>query len=70
MCVITLDELNNAIKFIANWKAPGIDKIQGFWIKYLEQLKNFLLKLFNEWLYNHNDMLQLKMVIQQIKYFD
>ena len=51
-CIITSDVLNHLIKFIANWKAPGIDKIQGFWIKYLEQPKNFLLKLFNEWLYN------------------
>ena len=28
-CVITLDELNHAIKFIANWKAHWIDKIQS-----------------------------------------
>ena len=33
MYIITLDELNHAIKFIDNWKSPGIDKIQCFWIK-------------------------------------
>ncbi|BFU25697.1 Reverse transcriptase (RNA-dependent DNA polymerase), putative [Entamoeba histolytica] len=56
MSIITPNELNCAIKFTANWKAPGVDKIQGFWIKYLEQPMKYLLKLFNEWLNNHNEI--------------
>ncbi|GAB1224323.1 hypothetical protein ENUP19_0189G0006 [Entamoeba nuttalli] len=54
--IITQNELECDIKFTANWKAPGVDKIQGFWIKYLEQPKKYLLKLFNEWLNNHNEI--------------
>ncbi|BFU26559.1 hypothetical protein, conserved [Entamoeba histolytica] len=56
MSIMTPNELDCAIKFIANWKAPGVDKIQGFWIKYLEQPKKYLLKLFNEWLNNPNEI--------------
>ena len=56
MSIMTPNELNCAIKFTANWKALGVDKIQGFWIKYLEQPKKYLLKLFNEWLNNHNEI--------------
>ncbi|GAB1223935.1 hypothetical protein ENUP19_0166G0027 [Entamoeba nuttalli] len=56
MAIITPNELDCAIKFIANWKAPGVDKIQGFWIKYLEQPKKYLLKLFNELLNNPNEI--------------
>ncbi|GAB1219131.1 hypothetical protein ENUP19_0014G0022 [Entamoeba nuttalli] len=33
MAIITPNELDCAIKFTANWKAPGVDKIQGFLIK-------------------------------------
>ncbi|GAB1221728.1 hypothetical protein ENUP19_0083G0107 [Entamoeba nuttalli] len=54
--IITPNELDCAIKFIANWKALGVDKIQGFLIKYLEQPKKYLLKLFNEWLNNPNEI--------------
>ncbi|BFU21553.1 hypothetical protein, conserved [Entamoeba histolytica] len=54
--IITPNELDCAIKFTANWKAPGVDKIQGFWIKYLEQPMKYLLKLFNEWLSNPNEI--------------
>ncbi|GAB1219093.1 hypothetical protein ENUP19_0013G0017 [Entamoeba nuttalli] len=54
--IITPNELNCAIKFTANWKALGIDKIQGFLIKYLEQPKKYLLKLFNELLNNPNEI--------------
>ena len=32
--------------------------------------KHLIPQLTWQLLYNHNDMLQLKMVIQQIKYFD
>ncbi|GAB1223672.1 hypothetical protein ENUP19_0158G0032 [Entamoeba nuttalli] len=56
MAIITPNELDCAIKFTANWKAPGVDKIQGCWIKYLEQPKKYLLRLFNEWLNNPNEI--------------
>ncbi|BFU20477.1 hypothetical protein, conserved [Entamoeba histolytica] len=56
MSIITPNELDCDIKFIANWKAPEVDKIQGFWIKYLEQPKKYLIKLFNELLNNPNEI--------------
>ncbi|GAB1225593.1 hypothetical protein ENUP19_0257G0021 [Entamoeba nuttalli] len=40
MAIITPNELDCAIKFTANWKAPG----------------KYLLKLFNEWLNNPNEI--------------
>ena len=43
------EEVEWAVKFVPNWKAPGPDKIQGFWIKYLE-LKKILTRHFNRWL--------------------
>ncbi|GAB1225196.1 hypothetical protein ENUP19_0246G0021 [Entamoeba nuttalli] len=57
MSIIIPNELDCVIKIIANWKAPGVDKIQGFLIKYLEQPMKYLLKLFNEWLNNPNEIL-------------
>ena len=33
------EEVEWAVKFVPNWKAPEQDKIQGFWIKHLEVKK-------------------------------
>ena len=48
--VITLSEVEEAIRYISNWKAPGNDLINGFWLKYIDVSKKFLTKLFNQWL--------------------
>ena len=47
---ITLEEVKQAVRFISNWKSPGLDKIQGFWLKYIEISKNVMANLFNQWL--------------------
>jgi len=45
---ISLDDLNTAIKCIANWKAPGLDGLPNFWLKYLSSAHNHLVKCFND----------------------
>ena len=30
---ITIGELHDAVKNVVNWKAPGLDQVQNFWIK-------------------------------------
>ena len=44
---ITLDELKSAIKRMANWKSPGIDKIQAFWIKKLTSIHPHMARAVN-----------------------
>ena len=33
------EEVEWEVKFVPNWKASGLNKIQGFWIKYLDVKK-------------------------------
>ena len=47
-----MEDLEYAIHGMKNWKAPGPDMLQGYWIKYLLRIKNYLLKMFNEWFDN------------------
>ncbi len=47
---ISIKDVEQAIKGTKNWKAPGPDNIQGFWIKYLVAVKECLLETFQEWL--------------------
>ena len=35
---ITEDTIRSNCKRLANWKAPGIDQVQNFWIKHLKSL--------------------------------
>ena len=48
---ISQEELTKIIKWTANWKAPGIDQIQNFWLKHLtalhERLAQALKKTIN-----------------------
>lgn len=49
---ITINELNNAIKTTATWKATGPDKIHNFMLKYYgNNMKKSLLFIFN-WCYS------------------
>jgi len=45
---ISLDDLNTAIKYIANWKVPGLDGLPNFWVKYLSSAHSHLVKCFND----------------------
>ena len=44
----TQTQLIETTKKLANWKAPGINQVQNFWIKYLTALHPALTKATNE----------------------
>ena len=46
---ITREEILNSIKSVPNWKAPGPDMIQGYYLKYLEIMKEDIIDVINEW---------------------
>ena len=35
---ITTETVRSRCKKLSNWKAPGLDKVQNFWLKHLEPL--------------------------------
>ena len=45
---ISPEKLTKSTKKLSNWKAPGLDKVQNFWIKYLTALHPLLAEYFNE----------------------
>ena len=45
---IVPERMTSATKRLSNWKAPGLDLVQNFWIKYLHALHPLLADLFNE----------------------
>ena len=47
---IRLSEVKEAIRLIPNWKAPGNDKIQGYWIKYAKTFYPLLTTIFQKWM--------------------
>ena len=40
-------DLNNHLRTISNWKAPGSDQLQGYWIKKIISLHEVLLDSLN-----------------------
>lgn len=44
---ITTEEVTQTTNKTSNWKAPGIDKIPNFWLKYLTRSHRALAKVFN-----------------------
>lgn len=45
---ITIDEIKFAIKKLHNWKTPGIDKIQNYYLKYFTSTHKYIAKLFTK----------------------
>ena len=45
---ISPERMTKATKKLSNWKAPGLDLVQNFWLKYLHALHPILADLFNE----------------------
>ncbi|KAL1448298.1 hypothetical protein WDU94_008925 [Cyamophila willieti] len=45
---ITYNDIQKATKYLSNWKSPGMDNIQNYWIKYLTNCHNVLAKQFQE----------------------
>ena len=45
---ISEGEMNERIKGLKNWKAPGLDGVQNYWIKYFTSLKPMLNKIINQ----------------------
>ena len=48
---ISPEKLTLAAKKLSNWKAPGLDLVQNFWIKYLYALHPLLAEHFNQEMY-------------------
>ena len=48
----TLDELSKQVKRTKNWKAPGIDKVQNYWLKHLPSLWPIMTDTMNEMIEN------------------
>jgi hypothetical protein len=46
-CFITLQDLRKQLKKTANWKAPGLDGLHGFWVKHLQCFHLRLVSMFN-----------------------
>ena len=44
----TVNELTSITKKLSNWKAPGLDQVQNFWIKHLTSLHPILNDRFNK----------------------
>jgi len=45
---IDIESFSTAVKKIRNWKSPGLDCVQGFWVKYFSSLHPVLISFFND----------------------
>ena len=45
---ITEEEIKQAIRRVPNWKAPGPDMIQGYFIKYLDIIQEEIIEIIQE----------------------
>ena len=52
----SVDEVTNVIKKLHNWKAPGPDHVQNYWIKKLYSIHQRLTDLLNDVLMNPQNM--------------
>ena len=43
------EEITNGIKSVSNWKVAGSDMIQGYFVKYLELIKDDIIELIKFW---------------------
>ena len=53
---ITICEIQQGCKKLANWKAPGLDQVQNFWLKYLTALQPKLTELMNKTIKNQTEL--------------
>ena len=53
--VITFDKITRQCRKMPNWKAPGIDKVQGFWIKSMTNLHERIAEQLNRILIGESD---------------
>ena len=44
---ITTGDFKLTIKRLSNWKAPGIDQVQNFWLKHITALHPLIIEQFN-----------------------
>jgi hypothetical protein len=54
--IIDLDDVKCAIKKTLNWKAPGPDKVQNYWIKYFTATHTHITNALNHIIRNPHDM--------------
>ena len=45
---IDIESFSKAPKKIHNWKSPGLNCVQGFWVKYFSSLHPILISFFND----------------------
>ena len=54
--VITVDKIAKQCRKMPNWKAPGKDKVQGFWIKSMTNLHERIAAQLNKILIGENEL--------------
>ena len=54
--VITVDKIAKQCRKMPNWKAPGKDKVQGFWIKSMANLHERIAEQLNKILIGENEL--------------
>ena len=54
--VITVDKITRQCRKMPNWKAPGKDKVQGFWIKSMTNLHERIAEQLNGILIEENEL--------------
>lgn len=53
---ISTENVTQAVKYTLNWKSPGPDKVQNYWLKYFSSTHKHLAIAFNHILHNPLDM--------------
>ena len=54
--VISVDKIEKQCRKMPNWKAPGRDKVQGFWIKSMTNLHERIAEQLNKILIGENEL--------------
>lgn len=54
--LITIDKIRKQCRKMPNWKAPGKDKVQGYWIKNLTKMHNRIAEQLNKILMGEDDL--------------
>lgn len=53
---ITEDDVCNAIKYTSNWKSPGLDQIQNYWLKHFTNIHPVLACQFQHCIQNPSEL--------------
>ena len=54
--VVTEEMMKNKVRKLPNWKAPGPDGVQGYWLKNLPSLHDRIVRQMNDMINNNKDI--------------